>query len=436
MKALLIRAEDKNIWERRATIIPDDLKDILKQTQAAAYIEKSDKRVFKEEEYVQAGAQITEGMEKGDVIFGVKEIPTEKFLDEKVYLYFSHTIKGQKDNMPMLQKIIDSGSTLIDYEKITDEQGRRLVFFGRYAGDAGALDILWLMGEYWQAKGIDTPFKECRQANHYHSVEEAKAFLTTVGKQIKDDGLPQELAPLTIGVLGYGNVSQGAQQVFDCLPTQRVAPEELAALVKGNNWNRHTVYITVFKEEHLVNPKSGQPFELQDYYQHPEKYEAQFEEYLPYLSIIVNATYWTNRYPRFVTWDALKRLYQTQKNPKLQGIADITCDVNGSIECNVKATDSGMPAYRVQPLGKSIEDGHKGEGIVLLAVDNLPAELPRDASTFFSKQLKPFVPGILQADLNKDIDNSGLPDEIKRAVIVYNGRLTDNFKYLSDYLKQ
>lgn len=434
MKTLLIRAEDKNIWERRAAIIPGDLKEILQKTQADAYIEKSDKRVFKEEEYVQAGAQITEGMEKGDVIFGVKEIPTEKILNNKVYLYFSHTIKGQQDNMPMLKKIIDSGSTLIDYEKITDDQGRRLVFFGRYAGDAGALDILWLMGEYWQAKGIDTPFKTCQQANRYHSVEEAKNFLTTVGEQIKNDGLPPELAPLTIGVLGYGNVSQGAQQVFDCLPTQRVAPEELAALVQGNNWNRHTVYITVFKEEHLVKSKNGQPFELQDYYQHPEKYEAQFEQYLPYLSIIVNATYWTKRYPRFVTWDALEKLYRRQKNPKLQGIADITCDINGSIECNVKATDSGMPAYRVQPLDKRIEDGHTGEGIVLLAVDNLPAELPRDASTFFSRQLKPFVPAILQSDLSKPLEDSGLPDEIKRAVIVYNGRLTENFIYLNEYL--
>jgi len=336
----------------------------------------------------------------------------------------------------MLQKIIDSGSTLIDYEKITDDQGRRLVFFGRYAGDAGALDILWLMGEYWQAKGLDTPFKECRQANHYHSVEEAKNFLATVGERIKNEGLPQELAPLTIGILGYGNVSQGAQQIFDCLPTQRVSPEELADLVRGKTWNRHTVYVTVFKEEHLVKSKSGQPFDLQDYYQHPEKYEAQFERYLPYLSIIVNATYWTERYPRFVTWEGLKKLYQTEKTPKLQGIADITCDINGSIECNVKATDSGMPAYRVQPLSKSIEDGHKGEGIVLLAVDNLPAELPRDASTFFSKQLKPFVPGILQADLNKSLEDSGLPDEIKRAVIVYRGQLTENFQYLNAFLNQ
>lgn len=431
---ILIRQEDKNIWERRAPLVPEDVQKIKNETDVTVFVEKSPKRVFTEDEYRQAGAQITDSMEPGEIIFGVKEIPKEKILDNKVYFFFSHTIKGQKDNMPMLQKIMDSGSTLIDYEKITDDQGRRLVFFGRYAGDAGALDILWLMGEYWQNKGLQTPFAKCKQANQYHSVEEAKKFLTSVGQEIKTNGLPQELAPFTIGILGYGNVSQGAQQIFDCLPTKRVAPEELADLVKGNAWDNKTVYVTVFKEEHLVRHKQGEAFDLQDYYQHPEKYEARFEQYLPYLTILVNATYWTSRYPRFVTWDGLKRLFESDPNPKLSGIADITCDINGSIECNVKATDSGMPAYRVLPLERRIEDGHKGNGIVLLAVDNLPAELPRDASTFFSHQLTPFVPGVIRADFSRPLAESGLPEEIKRAVIVYNGQLTESYRYLEQYL--
>ncbi len=434
MKNILIRAEDKNIWERRTPLIPEHIKKIKEETGTTVFVEKSPKRIFSEQEYAEAGAEITDSMVPGDVIFGVKEIPKEKILDRKTYLFFSHTIKGQKDNMPMLQKIIDSQSTLIDYEKITDDKGRRLVFFGRYAGDAGALDILWLMGEYWQHKGLNTPFAKCKQANQYHSVEEAKKFLSDIGKEIKNEGLPEALAPLTIGILGYGNVSQGAQQIFDCLPTQRVAPEELAALVEGNSWDQNTIYITVFKEEHLVRHKEGQRFDLQDYYQHPENYEPQFSQYLPYLTLIVNATYWDSRYPKFVTWENLKQLYESSDSPKLSGIADITCDINGSIECNVKATDSGMPAYRVLPLEQKTEDGHKGDGIVLLAVDNLPAELPRDASAFFSRQLSPFVPGIVNADFSKPLEESGLPEEIKRAVIVYNGVLTDAFKYLEQHL--
>ena len=182
--------------------------------------------------------------------------------------------------------------------------------------------------------------------------------------------------------------------------------------------------------EHNAN----QTFVLQDYYDHPEKYHSVFERYLPYFTILVNATYWTKAYPTFVTWESLAKLVETHEHPRLAAIADITCDPNGSVECTVKCTDSGMPAFRVFPKGKKTEDGHLGEGIIVLAVDNLPAELPRDASEFFSRSLTPFVPGILQADFDKPLDKCGLPPEIKRAVIVYKGKLAPDFEYLNQYL--
>ncbi len=433
MKRILIRAEDKNQWERRAPIVPDDLKKILEAVPTQAFVEKSEKRFFKEEEYLAVGAQICTGMENGDIILGVKEIPTEKLLDNKTYLFFSHTIKGQKDNMPMLKRIIDGQSTLIDYEKITDEQGRRLVFFGRFAGDAGAIDILWLMGQHWKARGLQTPFAQCKQALHYHSVKEAHDHIEQIGQQIAQQGLPSELTPMVIGILGYGNVSKGAQYILDALPTERVEPENLPSFFAKGEFDARKIYLTIFKEEHLVEHKEGKPFELQDYYQHPENYRSVFGKYLPYLSLLVNAIYWDERYPRFVTWDELAALKAAGKL-RLQGIADITCDVNGSIECNVKATDSGNPAYLVHPESKSITDGYTGEGIVLLAVDNLPAELPNDSSRFFSQQLWPFVPKIVRADFNKPLEESGLPAEIKRAVIVYKGELTPPYQYLQEHL--
>ncbi len=433
MKSILIRAEDKNIWERRAPLVPEDFKSILTQTSARGFVEKSEKRFFKEQEYQDAGAEICDSMEPGDIILGVKEIPEEKILPNKTYLFFSHTIKGQKYNMPMLKKIMESGSTLIDYEKITDANGKRLVFFGRFAGDAGALDILWLLGQNWKARGLHTPFEQCKQALHYHSVEEARNHLETIGKQIQSEGLPPALQPLIIGILGYGNVSKGAQHIFNALPVTYVEPDELKNLMTANQNHAHTVYVTVFKEEHLVARKDSKPFDLQDYYHHPEQYRSVFERYLPYISILVNAIYWDKPYPRFVTWDLLSSLEQAGQL-RLQGIADITCDVGGSIECNVKVTDSGNPAYRVFPTKRSVEEGYLGEGIVLLAVDNLPAELPNDSSRFFSNQLRPFVPGIITADFSKPLKSSGLPDEIKRATIVYNGQLTENFKYLEQYL--
>ncbi len=434
MKTLLIRAEDKNKWERRSTLVPADLKTILEQTGATAYIEKSEKRYFSEQAFVEAGAKPCTGMEAGDIIFGVKEIPEEKIIDGKTYLFFSHTIKGQKENMSMLKRLMDSGSTLIDYEKITDDQGRRQVFFGPFAGDAGAIDILWLLGENWKAKGLDTPFAHVQQALHYDSVKDAKEKLSAIGKEIETKGFPPQAGPVFIGILGYGNVSRGAQQIFEQFPHEYIAPEALPEFAQSGKASLHKMYLTVFKEEHLVEHNQNKPFVLQDYYDHPEHYHSVFQRYLPYVTILVNATYWTKAYPRFVSWEALAELAAKQNPPKLAAIADITCDPNGSVECTVKCTDSGMPAFRALPAERRTEDGHLGEGIIILAVDNLPAEVPRDASEFFSRSLTPFVPGILSADFSKPLERCGLPPEIKRAVIVYKGKLTPDFEYLQSYL--
>jgi alpha-aminoadipic semialdehyde synthase len=398
-------------------------------------VEKSGKRVFADDQYAAAGAGSCTGMGDGDVILGVKEIPVEKIIGNKTYVFFSHTVKGQKDNMPLLQRIIDSGATLIDYERVTDATGRRLIYFGPYAGHAGAINILSLMGEHWAEKGIDTPFARVRRAHQYESVTAACKHLGEIGARIEKDGLPRKLCPLTIGILGYGNVSGGAQQIFDCLPTERIAADAINDRSSRGQDDRHTVYLTVFKEQDLVRPRAdGAVFDLQEYYHHPERYESRFERFLPGFTLLVNAVYWEDRYPRFVTWAGLKRLTESTPTPKLSGIADITCDTRGSIECNVKSTDSDMPAYRVDPATETIADGHLGDGIVLLAVDNLPCELPRDSSTFFSNQFRPFVPGLLSADYHSSLETSGLPPEIKRAVIVYNGRLTGDYRYLNRYL--
>jgi alpha-aminoadipic semialdehyde synthase len=435
MNSLLIRAEDKNTWERRTAIVPDDLRDITAQSIADTYLQKSDKRYFKAQEYQAAGARIVDSMNPGNVIFGVKEIPVEKVLERRTYLFFSHTIKGQAENMPLLKKILESGSTLIDYEKITDEHGRRLVYFGPFAGDAGAIDLLWLMGQYWDNKGLKTPLRAVKQALHYHSVADAKEKLRKIGSKIAADGLPSEITPLVIGILGYGNVSKGAQGIFNTLPTEYIEPYELENFTKQGKFSSKKVYIALFKEEHIVKRRDGKEFDLQDYFNYPENYENNFGQYLPYLTLIVNAVYWEKRYPKFVTWKLLEKLFSRKDEQKLCGIADITCDVGGSIECNVKTTDSGNPAYRIDPLTREISDGAAGDGVLLLAVDNLPAELPADSSVFFSNLLKPFVPEILKADYGQPFNKLELPPEIKRAVIAHQGRLTPTFEYLEKFIK-
>jgi alpha-aminoadipic semialdehyde synthase len=255
-----------------------------------------------------------------------------------------------------------------------------------------------------------------------------------VGKEIADKGFPAELTPFNVGILGYGNVSQGAQQILDCLPTERVAPGEIEALIKEGEADAKHLYLTVFKEEDMVTRKDGEPFDLQEYFGKPELYQSRFEPYLAYYRILINAVYWEARYPRFVTWDGLRRLINKEKNPMLCGIADIACDIHGSVECNVRATDSDMPAYRVNPITREVSDGHTGDGIVVLAVDNLPCELPHDSSTFFSNQLAPLVPGILKADYDRPLEKSGLSPEVRKAVIIYKGELTSDYAYLQEHL--
>jgi len=434
MKSILIRAEDKNIWERRVPLIPGDLREIIERTGVKAYVQKSAKRYFTEKEYEDAGAELCEDMCLGDVVFGVKEIPEEKILENKAYLFFSHTIKRQKAGMPLLKRIIAGGSTLIDYEKICDGQNRRLIYFGRYAGDAGAIDIISLMGEYWDFHGLKTPFGDCRRAHQYASVEEAKRILTAIGEKISTNGFPAALCPVVIGILGYGNVSGGAQEIFNCLPIETIDPDALKNAVENGKNLSKKIIMTIFKEKDIVQHKYNKPFDLNAYYQFPEKYISRFDDYLPYISILVNAVYWEDKYPRFVTRDGLRTLFKNYSHPKLNGIADITCDTQGSIECNVRPTDSGMPAYLFDPVAQSTRDGHRGDGIVLLAVDNLPCELPLDASTFFSDQLKKFVPEIIQADYDSTLESSGLGPEVQKGVIVYNGRLTPGYEYLKEYL--
>ena len=435
MQSLLIRAEDKNPWERRTPLVPDDLRELKSQTGAALYVQRSEKRFFEEAEYQRVGAEISEDMTPGEVILGIKEIPKEKLLKERTYCFFSHTIKGQAGNMPLLRQLMNDGSTLIDYERIVDEQNKRLVYFGRYAGDAGALDILSIMGRRRERQGLHTPLAKCRPAVEYASVQEGKDHLQSIAREIREQGLPGELGPLVIAVLGYGNVSSGAQQVLDCLPVQRIAPRELRSLAERGQLDPQGIYLTIFQEQDLVRPKQG-AFDLQDYYAHPEHYESCFHEYLPCISILVNAIYWDKRYPRFVRWEDLEGLFNAETAPKLSGIADISCDVGGAIECNVKTTDTGQPTYVVHPLTRQVSDGYTGEGIVVLAVDNLPAEIPNDSSTFFSKQLKAFLPSLLGADFRGALEDSGLCPELQRAVIVYKGKLTPSYQYLENFLDQ
>lgn len=431
-----IRQENKDKTEKRAPLTPEQVSVLVKEHDLQVVVEPSPTRIFSDEEYRHAGAIVSGDLSDCNIVFGVKEIPIPDFLPQQHYCFFSHTIKGQRYNMPMLKHVLDLRDTLIDYEKVTDARGRRLIFFGRFAGYAGMIDSLWVFGQRLQWEGFATPFSQIQQALHYHSLEEAKESVRNVGERIRLEGLPRSLTPLVCGFAGYGHVSQGAQEIYDLLPVKTLQASQLDSFMKNGNYSNKCVYKVVFKESDMVIPKSETAeFELQDYYNHPENYLGRFESYLPHLTLLINGIYWEPRYPKLVTKKYLRQLFASQAVPRLRVIGDITCDIEGSIECNLKATNSKNPFYVYDPFQETIADGYEGKGVVVLAVDKLPSEIPREASRSFGSALLPFVPELATCDFGFPFEKLNMPPEFKQAVIAHYGFLTPEYKYLEKYIK-
>lgn len=425
-----IRREDKSPWEARVPLTPTDVQVLMKDGGLRFQLQESPTRRFPAAAYRDLGVPVVDDLRDCPIIIGVKEIPADLFEANKTYLFFSHTIKAQPMNMPMLRRIVELGCTLIDYERIVDERGRRLVFFGNYAGLAGMIDALWTLGQRLRHEGIKCPLADVRRAFEYDNLQHAQQAIAAIGARIRSEGLPAEVQPLVCGFAGYGNVSRGAQAIYDLLPTQEVTPEDLPDVQAAAN----TCYKVVFREEHLVQPTAGGVFNVEDYYAHPEKYTGTFARHLPHLSILMNCIYWEPKYPRVVTCEQLRRLYADQTQPRLRVIGDITCDVEGSIECTVRATEPGDPVYVYEPRTGQVHNGIAGDGPVILAVDILPCELPIDASTYFGESLRPFMPSLATADFGRSLEQSGLRRELQRATIVYRGELTPTYAYLAPHI--
>lgn len=431
-----IRHEDKYKMERRVAITPRHVERLVKKEGLDFVVQSSPKRIFSDNEFRIAGARVESDLKDCPVIFGVKEIPEGAFEPGKTYIFFSHVIKGQPYNMPMLKKMMEMGCSLIDYERIADEQNKRLIFFGKFAGLAGMVNSLWSMGERLKELGMTSnPFLKIKQSHHYASLEDAKKEIGAVGREIAEKGLPAELQPLTIGFTGYGNVSMGAQEIANLLPSMEVTPEELLKLRNDKNLAKNIIYKVIFKEKHLSKRKDGSAFDLQDYYQHPESYENDFEQYIPHLSILMNCMYWDARYPRIVTKDYLEKAF-SEGRPKLTVIGDVTCDPDGSIEFTHKGTAIEDPVFVYNPFTHKPSMGFRGEGVLVMAVDILPSELPRDSSEAFADALFSFVSPIAKADYNVPFEEIVLPGPIKKALILLRGELTPDYKYIEQYLKK
>ena len=429
-----IRKETKYPSEKRASITPTHAKKLTERG-IEVYVEEAEQRIFSSNEYEQANATIVNNLSNCDFIFGVKEVPIEDLIPNKPHLFFSHTIKGQDYNMPLLQNILDKNITLMDYELVKNEDDLRVIFFGQFAGYAGIIDSLWLLGKRLKSEGVETPFSNIKQATEYNMLADAENELEIIGKEIAENGLPKEITPLITGFAGYGNVSQGAQSLYNILPHEEIKAEDLDDFIARSEYSNKVVYKVVFKEEHMYEHPTEKEFSFEYFVGHPNEYLSKMNKYLPNLSMLVNGIYWEERFPKHVTIKNMKEWYKNGYSQKLKVIGDITCDINGSVEMTVKSTKSSNPAFVYEPLTDNVIDGVEGNGPVILAVDKLPAELPRQASESFGDSLYPFIKDLVKIDYSKDFEELDLPKEFKKAVITHKGKLTPNFEYLKEYLK-
>jgi alanine dehydrogenase len=429
-----IRREDKSRWERRVPITPAKARELHARVGLDFAVQPSAIRVFSDEEYERAGARVQEDLSPADVVFAVKEIPLQYLQPRKTYVFFAHVIKGQPHNMPMLKRLMELGCNLIDYEKVTDERGRRLIFFGWHAGVVSVIESLWALGQRLQWEGIANPFTKIHHTYSYDSLAAARTDVRASAEYIRTKGLAREIVPLIVGVTGYGNVGRGIQEILSDLPTVEIEPAALARVASDPNASERIIYRVLFKEEHTVAPNDpAVRFDLQGYYQHPEKYHSTFEQYAPYLTVLLNSNYWDARYPRLLTKTYVRELFSGPR-PRLRVIGDASCDIEGSIECTVKATEPDDPVYVWNPPTGEAQMGVAGHGPAILAVDILPSELPREASEYFSEILEPFIPAIAQADYSVPFEELDLPSEIARALILYHGKLTPDYRYLAKHL--
>lgn len=404
-----IRKETK-AGERRVPLIPAHVAELVRDHGLRVAVQASSTRCHADQAYRDAGADVVETLPPCRVILGVKEIPVDEMQAGSGHLCFSHTIKGQDYNMPMLRGTLHKGATLIDYELIVDRHGRRLIFFGRHAGYAGMVDTLWAFGQRLLSEGIDTSLAPVKRAFEYDSVDAATDHLATVvADRIRTRGVVPEIHPLVVGFTGGGNVSQGAQEILERLPVVEVAPEELPALASNKDISRRAVYKVVFRRDA----------------------RRDFARHLPYLSILVNGIYWEPGSPKLMTRADMQALWRVGA-PKLKVVGDITCDIDGSVECNVRATTPANPVYVYDPETHTSRDGLGGHGPVVMAVDNLPAEFPLDASAHFGDSLFPFVAPLARADFGVPFEHLSLPAAVTGAVVAHGGELAPGFRYLEE----
>ncbi|XP_060770752.1 alpha-aminoadipic semialdehyde synthase, mitochondrial [Neoarius graeffei] len=437
---MAIRREDINVWERRAPLAPQHVKEIT----AAGHkvlVQPSNRRAIHNRFYEKAGAIIQEDISEASLIIGVKRPPEERVIPKKTYAFFSHTIKAQEANMGLLDDLLKKEVRLIDYEKMVDENGFRVVAFGKWAGVAGMINILHGLGLRLLVLGHHTPFMHIGMAHNYRNVSQAIQAVRDCGYEISLGLMPKSIGPLTFVFTGTGNVSKGAQDIFNELPCEYVEPHELKEVSKSGDLTK--VYGTVISRHHHLVRKSDGVYDPLEYEHHPERYTSHFRSSVaPYTTCLINGIYWDPHTPRLLRRLDAQKLMRPSKSSsavtkgwptlphKFLAICDISADTGGSIEFMAECTTIEKP-FCIYDANQHIDhDSVEGNGILMCSIDNLPAQLPIEATEYFGNRVFPYIWEMLQSDATRPLDEENFSPQVRDAIITSNGKLTPKFEYI------
>ncbi len=397
----LIR-ERKNPPDRRVVFSPKKCQEVIKQfPDARIIVEASDIRIFSDDAYREAGFEVLEDISEADVMLGVKEVPVDALIPNKKYFFFSHTIKKQPYNRRLLQAILEKNIELFDHETIVNKRKSRLIGFGYYAGLVGAYNG-------FRALGLRDNLFELPKVENL-------ADLTAVKAELDKISIP----PMKIVLSGSGKVTKGAKEILDHLKIKKVSTSEY--LSKDNF--REAVYC-VIRVADYNKKKDGGEFDRQEFFKDPSDYEGDFMKFAITSDMFIAGHFYADGAPYFFTKEDAKR-----SGFRINLIADISCDVDGPIASTLRASTIAQPFYGYDPKTESETDFDAENAITVMAVDNLPCELPRDASVGFGDM---FLEHVIPAFFNGDKDHT-----LRRAQITTaDGEMTSKFTYLQGYVTE
>lgn len=400
MKIGLIR-EGKIPEDKRVAFTPKQVKSLLSlyPEKLEFIVEPSPIRCYSDEEYLEQGIPLGEDLSSCDILMGIKEVPIGQLMPNKRYVFFSHTIKRQAYNRRMLQNILEKNIQLMDYELLKNENGERTVAFGKWAGIVGAYNGLWTYGKKSGLYDLKRAY-EC-----FDRVE--------LDVELKKVQLP----PIKIVITGMGKVGKGVKEILEKVGIREVNPRDFL-----HQYYDEPVFTNLTSSDYNRRKTDG-GFDKEEFYGSPEKYESHFLKYAEVSDILMAAAYWDHRAPRLFEKQDIQ-----SEDFNISVIADITCDIDGSVPTTVKASTILEPVYDIERESFAILPAFgKQNSISVMAIDNLPTELPRNASEEFGNQLmENFIPELLKP-------NSSV---LEKATIAKEGDLTLEFMYLKDFVNE